>query len=188
MVWKPYYIDNEITVYDISEYGDVRNRETGRTLKPYLHSSGYLYIDIYHKKKRYTKKIHRMVAETYIPVHYVGEEIVNHEDGIKTHNHYKNLKWCTHSYNTQHAYDNGLLKQKKGTVHFKAKFSEEDILKACEMLSRGVTLRTISNEIGLSISALQHIRKRRIHADLSKDFIFPEVKKGQRVDIVRFND
>ena len=182
MYWKEYYIGKELTVYDISEYGDIRNRITNKVLKPYKHKSGYLYIDIYHKKKRYTMKIHRMVAETYMPVRYKEEEIVNHEDGIKTNNHYTNLKWCTYAYNTRHAYDTGLLKQKKGTLNHKSKYSRKLILEACQMISDDLPLVTISEELGMSVSVLQHIRKRRIHSDLSKDFIFPEVYPGKRAN------
>ena len=56
--------------------------------------------------------IHRLVAQAFIsnPNDYI---IVNHKDGDKKNNRYINLKWCTRSENTKHAYDNDLISGKR---------------------------------------------------------------------------
>lgn len=56
-----------------------------------------------------TVKIHRMVAETFLPQPF-GKTIVNHIDG-DTHNYtLTNLEWVTAKENSQHAINTGLKK------------------------------------------------------------------------------
>jgi hypothetical protein len=61
--------------------------------------NGYHYINI--MRKPYL--LHRIVAEYFIinddPA---NKTVVNHIDGIKTHNHYTNLEWVTSSENSKH--------------------------------------------------------------------------------------
>ena len=55
-------------------------------------------------------KIHRMVAETFIP-NTENKPIVNHKDG-DTHNYCKdNLEWVTEKENSQHAIKTGLMQK-----------------------------------------------------------------------------
>lgn len=51
--------------------------------------------------KRYTRKIHRLVAKAFVPNPDNLPE-VNHIDEDKTNNHYTNLEWCTRDYNMQY--------------------------------------------------------------------------------------
>ena len=74
---------------------------------PYFYWGDYKIVN--HNGKTY--KVHRLVAICYIE-NPNNLPQVNHIDGNKTNNHVSNLEWCTASYNTQHAYDNGLAKSK----------------------------------------------------------------------------
>lgn len=58
------------------------------------------------KKKKYVR-IHRLIAETFIP-NPNGYPQVNHIDGNKLNNQMTNLEWCSNSYNTQQGYDKKL--------------------------------------------------------------------------------
>lgn len=96
--------------YEISEYGDIKNTKTGklRKIKPNIH--GYMEVDLYKNGKVFYKKVHRLVAETFLNAPDNSEEfIVMHLDNDKTNNHYTNLKWGTVSENTKQAYDDGLI-------------------------------------------------------------------------------
>lgn len=44
--------------------------------------------------------VHRLVAQAFVPP-YDGD-VVNHIDGDRKNNRYKNLEWCTHQANTLH--------------------------------------------------------------------------------------
>jgi len=62
-------------------------------------------------KKHVTKKIHRVVAEAFIPNPHNYPQ-VNHKDCDPTNNCVSNLEWCTREQNTYHALINGRYKQK----------------------------------------------------------------------------
>ncbi len=57
--------------------------------------------------------IHRVLAQAFIP-NPENKPLVNHIDGNKRNNNYKNLEWCTASENTIHALKTGLLKIRYG--------------------------------------------------------------------------
>ena len=91
----------------VDENGNVFSTKTGKFLKPSLNKKGYLQISFYSDDGRVTRKVHRIVAETFID--YPDEKpTVNHIDGDKANNAVSNLEWATYSENQQHAYDTGL--------------------------------------------------------------------------------
>ncbi len=57
-------------------------------------------------------KTHRLVAIAFIP-NPLDKPCVNHLDGDKQNNFYKNLEWCTRSENSIHSYKNGFHNWKK---------------------------------------------------------------------------
>lgn len=83
-----------------------------RILKPSTISKGYKGITLTKDKKRYSKKVHRLVAETFIP-NPENKPQVNHIDCNKENNRIDNLEWCTNSENQIHAFKNGLNSSKK---------------------------------------------------------------------------
>lgn len=51
--------------YDTSSYGRVRNKKTGRILKPGHTKDGYLQVVLYCRGKKRTFKVHRLVWESF---------------------------------------------------------------------------------------------------------------------------
>lgn len=92
--------------YEVSTYGKVRNKRTKRELKPSPgRNPAYLNVYISNEKGENNRPIHRLVAETFVE----GEgQCVNHIDGNKHNNYYKNLEWCSFQENNIHAIKNGL--------------------------------------------------------------------------------
>lgn len=64
---------------------------------------GYLEIGLYHEGKRYFRRVHRLVAEAFIPNPYHLPQI-NHKDGNVKNNNVDNLEWCTCQDNLLHSF------------------------------------------------------------------------------------
>lgn len=94
--------------YSIDEYGNVFDGKFGRLVKNQNHE-GYLRSAIHGKDFLN----HRLVAKEWCPNPDSKPE-VNHKDGIKSNNYYKNLEWSTRSENVQHSFDTGLKNGNNG--------------------------------------------------------------------------
>lgn len=103
---KQYYKNTKYIIY---EDGRCYSELSKKFLTPQMSLKYPTYnLTIDGKKKKI--KIHRMVAETFIPF-VEGKEIVNHIDG-DTHNfHRNNLEWVNYSENNKHAAELGLRKK-----------------------------------------------------------------------------
>ena len=104
-------------------------KRTGKIkiLKPAAGPDGYLQTMLLHDTGKYkTFKVHKWIAITYHGPVPDGKE-VNHKDGIKTNNAASNLEYLTHAQNIQHAFDNGLMKPKRGSLNGMAKLNEQQV-------------------------------------------------------------
>lgn len=93
----------ETSNYDVSNLGNIRNRNTGRVLKGRLSKSGYLQVSLTliltgRQKNQY---IHRLVAQYWV-LNNENKKEVNHKDGNKLNNRCDNLEWVTSSENQLH--------------------------------------------------------------------------------------
>lgn len=90
--------------YKISNLGKIKSLKDNhgnsreKILKPNLDGFGYKKVTVYKNKKKLTRKIHILVAQTFIDNKNNLPE-VNHKDECKTNNIVDNLEWCTYKYN-----------------------------------------------------------------------------------------
>lgn len=89
--------------YSVSDTGLIRNDETSHLLKQFDTSTGYKIVHLYKNKKMKNFKVHRLVAQAFIP-NSKQEKCVNHINGDKQDNRIENLEWCSHSQNNIHSY------------------------------------------------------------------------------------
>lgn len=75
--------------------------------------SGYIFITLTANNTKRTLKVHRLVAEAFIP-NPENKPEVNHINGDKCDNRVENLEWCTHAENMNHASKNNLLHIQSG--------------------------------------------------------------------------
>ena len=89
--------------YSVSSLGRVRNDETGRILKPFPRSFNNLYlgVDLCRGGSRYPRRVHRLVAQAFIPNPDYKRE-VNHLDCDPRNNSVENHEWCTREENEAH--------------------------------------------------------------------------------------
>lgn len=107
------YIDIDGTVYYIEKRHN--HKDIGTVKKKTQHNvHGYQYCGIhYYKKGNIQKRVHRLVAEAFIP-NPNNYNVVGHRNNIKKDNRVENLYWTTVKENTQKAHDDGLVVNKKG--------------------------------------------------------------------------
>lgn len=88
-------------LYFVDEKGRIYGKK-GLEIKPYDNGYGYMIIDLRDKSgTKKHKRVHRLVAEAFIPNPYNLPEI-NHKDENKQNNSADNLEWCTSSYNKKY--------------------------------------------------------------------------------------
>lgn len=104
-IWKN--IEGYENLYQISTHGNVKSLKFGkeRILKPVKDNKNYLQVCLSKQGKQKTHRIHRLVAEAFIPNHNNYEQI-NHIDEQKTNNASSNLEWCTAAYNINYGTHN----------------------------------------------------------------------------------
>ena len=95
--------DSVFDGYAVTSDGKVYSKKTNKFIKPSIGSKGYFQVCLTVDGKKRTVKVHRIVAETFIP-NPAGKPQVNHIDGNKRNNCVENLEWCTNSENQIHSY------------------------------------------------------------------------------------
>lgn len=114
-IWKD--IDGYNGQYRVSTHGRVLSlrRKKPRVLKCLPNRYGYPSCSLYKNKKEKFFYVHTLVALHFLdkPDGDIGNNgdsfTVNHIDGDKLNNYYKNLEYITRSDNLVHAWENGLF-------------------------------------------------------------------------------
>ena len=91
--------------YEVTCSGEVINTTTGKVLKPFNNGWGYLYVSLSKNGKVKKYKVHRLVAEAFIP-NPLNLPCINHKDENPLNNNVENLEWCTHEYNNNYGTHN----------------------------------------------------------------------------------
>lgn len=122
-------------MYEVSNKGRIRNKNTKRILPGYKHRSGYIYINLMKPGKgSYVFRYHRIVATAWVSGHTEERDVVNHIDGNKQNNDPSNLEWVTFEENVQHAFRNHLFKPRIGENNANCKIQELYVHRICELL------------------------------------------------------
>lgn len=88
----------------VNEYGVILNAKTGNLIQPYKSKQGYLYVKPSENGSTKHLAIHRAVAMCFCKG-YADGFVVDHLDGNKENNYYKNLRWCTQKKNIEYGYE-----------------------------------------------------------------------------------
>lgn len=80
--------------YMVSNYGKVFCIKRGKFLILNKDRYGYLYVNLYMNGKAKKLKVHRLVAQAFIP-NSDNLDTIDHINGIKTDNRVENLQWLS---------------------------------------------------------------------------------------------
>lgn len=89
-------------LYAVSDRGRVKSLSSGKVLKPGVDSHGYAFVGIHKNGKSKQCRIHRLVADAFIP-NPENLPYINHISEDKRDNNVSNLEWVTASQNIRHS-------------------------------------------------------------------------------------
>lgn len=151
----------------ISNNGNIKTLKTLEDRTTHI-NSGYELVVLTKNKRKYSRLIHRLVAQSFIP-NPENKPCVNHLNGIKTDNRVANLEWVTYKENIEHAVKTGLIDySKRKNPHHKiypkdgdhklTKSTKEEVIEMRRMYATGdYVLREISEKFGISTSVVWNI-------------------------------
>ena len=136
-IWKN--IKGYEGLYQVSNFGKVkslkRTKSNGKglvkikekILTQNITNWGYYRVALYKNGIRKYYRVHRLVAEAFIP-NPENKEQVNHIDGNKLNNYVENLEWNTRIENMNHARINGLCGQNCNSNYILLKDDNDNII------------------------------------------------------------
>lgn len=168
--------------YLINPYGDIYDKEKQCMVTNCI-SHGYESVNI-----RPTNEMrHRLVATAFCPnVDPDNCNVVNHIDGIKTNNYFKNLEWCTILQNMEHAIRTGLMDDPRGETNVNAKLKNEQVEQICSLMEKGLKYADILEQCGLEVSKhnldiLTKIRSKHLWKWISDKYNIPEKEHREKM-------
>lgn len=139
--------------YEITEYGQVISHhfKKPKALKQATDKDGYKFVTLRIDGKTVYKRVHRLVAEIYIP-NPEGKPFVNHIDGNPANNCVNNLEWVTNKENIIHAFKIGLCNSLTSKAN---KLQVEDVI---YIKSSDKTNKELAELFGVSKNTISDIR------------------------------
>lgn len=147
--------------YQISNCGKVF--KDGKEIKLSHCGVGYLKVGLWKNGKMKNCRIHRLVAQAFLPDFYEKCQI-NHIDSNKHNNHISNLEATTPKQNIEHAARHLRHNSRKKPLVSKAEY--ENIL---NMVKNGISTRKIAESVNRSIRCIQHIKSRPTRTNYAKN-------------------
>lgn len=158
--YERYYITTTGEIYSMA-------RKSPKKLNPSKDSDGYLIVGLCRNKKSTTKKVHRLVMETFVGPSSLA---VNHKDFDRTNNTLLNLEYVTTAENNKWNISNG--RGLNGTRNPKSKLDWAKVLTIHTVVDKmGIT--ETARKFSVSDSAINLIRKGK-----NWSFIYNKIKEA----------
>lgn len=179
-VWKD--IVGYESSYQVSNLGRIRTKTrqvprmtrgicqllTKRACVKIIHndSKGYPSVQLCNLNVKRTERVHRLVAEHFLPAPSAalveackrhGEVYVNHKDGDKNNPHVDNIEWCNQTYNCYHAVTQEVVGKLSGENSSHAKLDAKTVLKIVEEYTGGISQQSLADKFGIKQITVSNI-------------------------------
>ena len=170
--------------YKVSNTGKVYSYRRNKCLSQKSDKDGYKEVCLCVDEVRKYRRVHRLVAEAFIP----NEEslpIINHKDGDKTNNHVSNLEWTTNYGNVIHGFNTNIEGKTLSSL------SKEEMLLVVDMYRAGHKHYEISERFNLKKqkdgTIFKELSDGRVHSKVTGIRKASNVKsKGGKVELERY--
>lgn len=152
---------SDFSDYFVDKYGNIYTKKgvVTKKLKPGVGARGYFVVTLCKNGKTYTRRVHKLVLETFVGPCPFGMECCR-KDGDKQNNNLSNLYYRTKSENDRdkkrHGTDN--VGEKQGN----SKLSEKEVLEIRELYNLGYPQTKIASMFNVSQGHVCNIMKRRM--------------------------
>lgn len=140
--------------YEVTECGMIWSRLTGKYLRAYLSADGYRAVALRNDGRTTRATVHAIVAEAWIGPR-PHESDVCHNDGSRTNNHAKNLRYASRSENLRDREQHGTAQ--RGQRNPSAKLTDAQANEIRGLRSRGAPLKQIAAMFGVRESTVSRI-------------------------------
>lgn len=153
------------TIYGIISRRNHKNygklKRSGQLRKGSSNGFGYLHLQLSKDGTNTTIRIHRLVAEIFIPNPNNLPE-VHHKDGNKINNHISNLVWSTTKDNIIESWKMGLSTPNFGSANGAAKLTEEDVKNIRITINNGTyNTKKLAQKYGVTTGTINNIITKR---------------------------
>lgn len=171
----------------VTSDGRLINSRTNAEWYTRLNKDGYIYFQYTLNKKVYSRKVHRAVAECFVPVpdhlNYKTEKlgantvVVKHLDNNKLNNHYTNLAWGTMAENSSEAHRDKIIPILRGVDHGMCQMTEEQVRQVCEIYfvneyeGKPPSSNSVARLLNLTFKQVQKIRYKETWKHILKDYV-----------------
>ncbi len=143
--------DGKILSKNYRHTGNIKELSVCYTTKKYLQTC--LFVN---GKDKHIK-IHRLIAETFIP-NPNNFKLVHHINGIKTDNRIENLMWCNNSYNQKQAYLCG-AQNNQGEKHPNNKLTVKKVVLIRTLLKQKVSQYKLAKQFNVTQATISCINR-----------------------------
>lgn len=162
-IWKPLIYKDIKHIYEISNYGRIRNIKSGKILTSVKNiSNDHYQISLRLNKEsgkwngKRTFSLHVLVANIFIP-NPDNKPIIHHIDGDPSNNHISNLMWVTVSEHQVLTYELEQRDRKIGEANINSKYNSDQYHKIIELIKddKNIPISEISYLTGISVNMIR---------------------------------